>query len=80
MADEMKLGDGRSAEDWRKLLYFHAVQISKAKTKEEIKAATAAAKAITDMARLVGFDVDSFQNRPAFPRLLTERLGEADGD
>lgn len=44
-------------EEWKKLLYVHALKISKAKTAEETKVAISAAQQIERMAKAAGVDV-----------------------
>ena len=47
------------ANEWRKLLYLHAVKIAQARTKEELRDATRAGEAVARLAAAAGVKLDA---------------------
>lgn len=48
-------GDGKSDDDWRKLLYYHSVRVTQAKTQKDLQLAVQALRAVRDAAKAVGY-------------------------
>jgi|GEM_PF-3439383 len=76
MSEGIKLtldGDGRSDEDWRKLLYYHAIKVTQAKTKDEMLVATRALRAVSEAAKSAGFDPEKLRGDPGPAEWPSER-------